>query len=242
MRGELRAAWRHALEAGRISAPNPFVDIMKGKLPQRRRSRFLPDAELAALLQWLPTSGMSRDVQDGLHLTLYTAARSGEVVAVQWRDVDLKTGAWTLHDTKTDAPRTIRLPRQALAIFKARRADVPVGEAYVFPSPLAGRSLRQHALVWAISNARHTLDLAHWAAHDLRRSARTGLARLGVPDAVAEAALGHTKGGIQGTYDLHRYEAEVGAALQQWCDHLDEIAAPARVVKLRATHAQPAQV
>jgi hypothetical protein len=46
-----------------------------------------------------------------------------------------------------------------------------------------------------------------------------------VRDEVAEAALGHAEGGIRGTYNLHAFEAEVGEALQKWCDHLDALQA-----------------
>ena len=74
--------------------------------------------------------------------------------------------------------------------------------------------------------------LAHWTAHDLRRSCRTGLARLGCPREVAEAALGHSKAGIVGVYDLHRYEREVGEWLQKWADHLDALSSPS-VVPMR---------
>ena len=38
------------------------------------------------------------------------------------------------------------------------------------------------------------------------RTVRTGLSRLGCPSDVAEAILGHSKKGIEGTYNLHGYE------------------------------------
>jgi len=40
---------------------------------------------------------------------------------------------------------------------------------------------------------------------------------------VAEAVLGHSRKGIEGTYDLHRYEAECRQWLQKWADHLDAL-------------------
>ena len=59
-----------------------------------------------------------------------------------------------------------------------------------------------------------------------------GLARLGCPREIAEAALGHSKAGIVGVYDLHTYEKEVGEWLQKWCDHLDALTSPG-VVPMR---------
>ena len=67
------------------------------------------------------------------------------------------------------------------------------------------------------------IDLDPWTAHDLRRTARTGLARLGCPQVVAEAILGHAKGGIVGVYDLHLYFDEAGEWLQKWADHLESL-------------------
>ena len=40
---------------------------------------------------------------------------------------------------------------------------------------------------------------------------------------MGEAVLGHSKQGIVGTYDLHRYEPECRQWLQIWADHLDEL-------------------
>lgn len=67
------------------------------------------------------------------------------------------------------------------------------------------------------------LDIPNWTPHDLRRTVRTGLARKKCPSGVAEAVLGHTKEGINGTYDLHSYEDECRVWLQKWADHLDSL-------------------
>ena len=67
------------------------------------------------------------------------------------------------------------------------------------------------------------LDIPHWTPHDLRRTVRTGLSRLQCPNEVAEAVLGHTRGGVEGTYNLYKYDAECKAWLQKWADYLDLI-------------------
>ena len=60
------------------------------------------------------------------------------------------------------------------------------------------------------------------------------MARLGVRNEVAEAALGHTRGGIEGIYDLHRYEPEVGEALAKLNAHIDALVAkPGTVIPIR---------
>lgn len=52
--------------------------------------------------------------------------------------------------------------------------------------------------------------------HDLRRTARTIMARLGVPEEHAEAVLNHKKQGIVKVYNLHQYADEKKAALLLW--------------------------
>ena len=40
---------------------------------------------------------------------------------------------------------------------------------------------------------------------------------------IAEAVLGHSKKGIEGTYNLHNYEAECAEWLQKWADHMEKL-------------------
>ena len=63
------------------------------------------------------------------------------------------------------------------------------------------------------------VDIPHWTFHDLRRTAATGMARLGIPVRVTEAVLNHvsgTAGGIVSVYQRHDYADEKRAALDAW--------------------------
>ena len=64
--------------------------------------------------------------------------------------------------------------------------------------------------------------LVGWRWHDLRRTARTGMTRLGVPRDHAEAAINHVSGRskLERTYDRHDYGPEVIAALTLWQGHV----------------------
>ena len=75
--------------------------------------------------------------------------------------------------------------------------------------------------------------VADWRWHDLRRTARTGMTRLGVPRDHAEAAINHVSGrsALERTYDRHDYAAETAAALSRWQAHVAALArAPERAV------------
>ena len=78
--------------------------------------------------------------------------------------------------------------------------------------------------------------LTNWRFHDLRRTARTNLASLGVAPFIAELILGHQQKGVHAIYDTHRYQAEKREALERWASRLRDIVtpAPANVVALKA--------
>ena len=76
----------------------------------------------------------------------------------------------------------------------------------------------------AFSKVKRELDAASgvsgWRLHDLRRTMRTGLSRLGVSREVAERALNHVQPGLVAVYDQHPYKAEVLAAIRRWQAHV----------------------
>src|SRR5580658_6379139 len=57
---------------------------------------------------------------------------------------------------------------------------------------------------------------APWVFHDIRRTMRTGLSALPVPDLVRELVIAHTKPGLHKVYDLHAYLDEKRQALDLW--------------------------
>jgi hypothetical protein len=66
-----------------------------------------------------------------------------------------------------------------------------------------------------------------WTFHDLRRTGRTLLAELGVNRETAEAVLGHVIGGVEGTYNQHKYMVEKTDALTRLRDEAAELNATA---------------
>lgn len=71
----------------------------------------------------------------------------------------------------------------------------------------------------AAKEAGGPVEIPHWTFHDLRRTAATGMARLGIPVRVTEAVLNHvsgTGGGIVAVYQRHDYAEEKRRALDAW--------------------------
>lgn len=228
----IRCAYAHGLEQCRLPDDHvsPTVGI-KGA-SQVRRKRAFGDGELATFLRWLPHSPYSQAIRDSMMLSLLTAARSGEVVASRWSDIDFEHATWVQHETKNDAPHTVMLSRQAIDLLKYRRELDPV---YVFPSPKRrNQHINQKAMGLAQYTARQSVDgtaaadplAAGWTVHDLRRSVATGLARLGCPRVVQDRILNHVDNSIGAIYDVHTYDGEAKQWLQRWADHLTVLTVP----------------
>jgi integrase len=68
--------------------------------------------------------------------------------------------------------------------------------------------------------------MPRWVLHDLRRTARSLMARAGIADNIAERVLGHAIGGVQGVYNRHSYLAEKTEALQRLATLVETILNP----------------
>jgi integrase len=62
--------------------------------------------------------------------------------------------------------------------------------------------------------------------HDFRRTVRTALSGLPVPDNVAELVIAHAKPGLHKVYDQHAYRDEKRRALDLWASKLLSIVEP----------------
>src|SRR5262249_43672656 len=85
----------------------------------------------------------------------------------------------------------------------------------------------------------HMGKTAPWVVHDLRRTAASGMARIGIAVPTIEKTLAHRSGtfrGIVGTYQRHTFVPEMTVALQKWADHIAHVVVgkPADVVTLGA--------
>lgn len=221
VRTELKAAFEHSIAAGRVpdSHVNP-CDKVKAP-PQVRRNRAFSEAELEAFLRWLPKAQCSKTVRDAMHLELLTTSRQGEIVAMKWRDVDTERGIWRIPKTKNGRPHEVMLSKQAAALIESRRG---LHDVYVFPLPNGRSHVSSKAIGVAQYVVRSSLDVAEWTVHDLRRSALTGLARIGCSRPIQDRISNHHDSSVAAIYDRHTYDLEAMRWLQAWADSLDELA------------------
>jgi integrase len=235
---DLRSIMRWALARGDLDR-NP-MDGMKKPAAPRTRTRVLGDDEIKNLWNDLPkTLAKSKSCQRIIRLCLVTAQRVGEVSGMRRDELDLTRREWRLPGsrTKNRHAHCVALSDLAIRIIKEALADAD-NSPFVFPS--GARSLPAIAVARSIGRAQKRFGLAQWSAHDLRRTAITNMARLGVPPIVLGHIANHrttTKAGVTlGIYAHHDYATECGQALQRWSRHLTKVVADV------PAHIKPARV
>src|SRR5262249_56744453 len=100
----------------------------------------------------------------GLRLALFTGARSGEVTAAQWAQIDWDRKFIRLPDSKTNEPRTIHLSDAAIEVLRA----LPRVEPFIVAGALKGEPFKNLRRTWII--AREYAGLDDVRLHDLRHS------------------------------------------------------------------------
>lgn len=210
------ANWYAARNDGYVS---PIVRGMRRTAPSsRKRDRILTDDELRAL--WA-TAGSSGTFGAILRFALVTAQRREKVMSLRWEDI--ADGVWTVpnEDREKGTGGALRLPPLALGVVEAQPR---IGQnPYVF----AGRGPGHFN---GVSKAKAAFDAAagikDWSIHDLRRSARSLMARAGVRPDIAERVLGHVLQGVEGVYDRHHYQSEKADALASLSALIESILHP----------------
>jgi integrase len=198
---------------------NPLVRGMRrSNTKERARDRILSDAEIAAL--WKATE--SKDPFALLcRFLLLTSARREEAVACPWSEID--GTVWTLPAARNKAKAALVRPLSKAAQAVLDSAARSTGSSYVFTTsgnyPLGSIYRRKRELDAACG-------VTGWTLHDLRRTARSLLARAGVPSEHAERCLGHVLPGIQSTYNRHTYESEMLAAYEKLATLIEHITNP----------------
>jgi integrase len=146
---------------------------------------------------------------------------------------------WTLPRELTKGDRVHEVPITAPVGEIVTRLPRFSGGQYLFTTtsgkrPISGFSRAKKTLDETVLLRRQEVALGRranaqsqgmpgWVLHDLRRTAASGMARLGFPPHVVAAVLNHAPASTQGItaiYNRHRYAAEKRAALEAWAAHV----------------------
>jgi integrase len=129
---------------------------------------------------------------------ILTATRTGEVLGSTWAEIDLEQNLWTIPASRMKASREhiVPLSGRAVDILKLMRPHASGDSAFVFPGQTEGRPLSNMAFLSLLR--RMNIDVT---AHGFRSSFRDWAGDCTTHDReVAEAALAHVVGGVEGAY------------------------------------------
>ncbi len=241
-----------------IVAANPFAGVQR-RGTETERERVLSDSELTRIWQAADKQGGTAGAF--LKLLILTAQRRDEVAGMRWAAIDFehpvieiqddreveigKAVVWTLtaEDTKGKRSHEIPLSPQAVAMLRS----LPRLGEYVFTTrgdrPISGYSKIKESIKAKIaelaieeaSNSAKAASLADWRFHDLRRTAATGMARLGVATSTISRVLNHKEGGVTKIYNRYSFLREKQIALERWGRRVQTLTSPApdNVVEIR---------
>lgn len=177
----ISAIINHARREWSINIENPVSRVRKPSAPAGR-DRVLTSAEEARLLDALrPTGRRSPWLYPLVVLALETAMRRGELLGLNWQDVNLVNRTATLHDTKNGDGRTVPLSSRAVEVLQALPRSI---SGHVIP-------MTPFAACAAFDRATDRANIDGLRFHDLRHTAITRMAEK-LPNVIELAAVsGH---------------------------------------------------
>jgi integrase len=235
-RANLSALFNWAMKEGLVDG-NPVTATNDPQAGIRPRERTLSDEELATVWRCCLDDNAGAIIK----LLILTGARRDEIGRLKWSEINLGTGQLSVPGERTKNHRALELtlPPVALRILQKIKMEGRGGE-FVFGRGDGGFAAWSWATLSLRARITHALGRApeRFTLHDLRRTMRTGLGRLGIPPHIAELAINHARAGIQAIYDKHSYQPQIAAALAAWADHVQAIVegrAAANVVPMMQT-------
>jgi integrase len=202
-------------------------------------------AETTALFKALDAAPrLSAQIRIGLKLLLLTGVRSGELRLARWEHVDLDNALWKIpaSNTKNAKAWSVPLSDTAVTLFE-ELDDESNGSDWVLRSADREAPITDKAMARAVrrlfslkdKNDKQLLDIPRFYPHDLRRTLRTHLSRLGVAPHIAEKCLNHSLSKIGQTYDKHTFIDERREALQLWANSIESALNPHNNVTILMT-------
>lgn len=177
------------------------------------RDRVLEGAKIAAI--WKAADAEGFPFAQFVHMLMLTGQRRGEVAAIRWSEIDFDDAIWTLPAQRSKNGRLHIVPLTDAMVKTLKSLPRFIGSDFVFTTtgvtPISGFGRLKERLDDALPD-----DTADWRFHDFRRTASTGMAKLGVLPHVIDAVTNHKSGivsGVAATYNRYSYLEEKKGSL-----------------------------
>ena len=210
---------------------------------EQQRERILSEDEIATFWRKLDTSDMSNKLRIALRFQLATAQRRGEAASARWSDVDRKSGWWTIPQERSKNSLSHPVPISKIAAdLLDELSEISSNSDFLFPSPTTNSHITESSLSRALHRNRKHFGLARFTPHDLRRTAASAMASIGVSRVVIGKILNHSDRSVTAIYDRHSYDREKRDALRHWSQELERIVARQPKPSAQCQSARNAQV
>jgi integrase len=223
----------YAKAHGAYEGDNPATALLRNVFKKHKgeNMRSLEWSALPGFVKALETMSAEPETICAIRLLILSACRPGEVRGAKWVEIDMLHARWTIagERMKMKKPHAVPLSKQMIAVLKELQKLSGHSE-YLFPSRPGATTkiLSDMALLKAVRRAAGC-DIH---AHGFRSMFSTYVAEsLKWPDAVKEAALAHSKQGVEGAYDRATHYAERAKLMQWWADEIDSAVKGADVLQ-----------
>jgi integrase len=205
-------------------SPTHYIKPAALRAVVKKRSRKFDDAELRKF--WAAADEQDSCWRAFFQLALLTGVRRGELANMTWSEIDWDEKTWTIPAARMKMDRDHVVPLtpkmlEHLARIGSRRHKK--GWEFVLTSEKSkGRRGLTDFNATQIRVQKRMFEMGAgdgaftWTLHDLRRTIRSRLTELKVVHEVAESVLAHTKGAIEGTYDVSEMIDLKREALHLW--------------------------
>lgn len=216
---------------------NPITDLTPRAMNLRRklRTRVLDYLEIRAFLAAM--AAMPKPFRDCLFALIHTGQRIGAVSRMRWSHLDLLMKTWLIAAGTSKAEEDHVVPLSDAMVemlLRLRSEQSPNHGDFVFSSSNGQFPIRNFSKLKTVFlrdfNGRLPARAdgeppRGWRWHDVRRTVRTHLEPIVGRREVAEAAIGHSKGGMDRVYNHYSYKREIRKAFNAWSEILCKIEA-----------------
>lgn len=204
---------------------NPASELrhIAAEPPKAKHYPHLLEPELPDFLRALRQSKSRGIVVKAVWIILYTASRPGMVRHMEWPELDIENGVWTIAAEKMKARRDhlVPLPRQVIEILHEVH-EVTGRQRWVFPGQGAVNTIMSDATFNKVIKLVGYKD--RMVGHGSRHTASTLLREHGWNKDYVEAQLAHKEAGLAGVYNQAAYYAQRQVMMQWYADYLDALA------------------
>ena len=223
--------WAQAMD---LIAVDPTAGV-RHRVKERARDRALDECEIRSF--WLSCGGLGWPFGPLFKLLLLTAQRREEVGGMRWAELDLEKRIWSIprERAKSDRANIVHLSAMAVDIIEALPRTGELVFSGTGKTAVSGYSRATARLDRLMAEQHHQdsgdpeAEIEPWILHDLRRTAATGMAEIGIAPHVVDKILNHSAGTIRGVaaiYNRHAYLDERKGALEAWGRRISALVHP----------------